>query len=173
MDALEEAARIAEARFRELALSVVAGDPITGDLQWLNNSLTAGEQALVGYAFGFYDPATDMITLAGVQYEGKVYIVGSVIQSSVPAQGSSKTEHITSYALDVAEPMTFDVFCFIASGSVSLLTIGGSQGNRIVGMLSDEFQALTFVVSKIFEDVMTVSPGVSVADISSFIIRKG
>lgn len=173
MNAVEEAARIAEARFAALATSVMAFDPIIGDLTWKNNTITPGQEVLVGYGFGTYDPAAESFTFTAYIKDGVPYICGSAVLSPAPAQGSSKTENISSYAPYTAKPVTFDVLCFIASGTLGLLSQDFTSGARIIGLKWEDFQNLSLIADKIFEDVLAVAPAPAApTEISAFAVRK-
>ncbi len=172
MNVVEEAARIAAARFAALATSVYSGDPLTSDLTWLNNRLTPGQNFLVGYGFGTYDPATGMFNMAAFEVDGVTYVFGSVLQSPAPAQGSSKSDNLPSYALYVAEAMTLDAYCFIATGILGLASADYGVGSRVIGFNWTDFQNLTFAAVNVFEDVLTISPAVAAAEISNFAVRK-
>lgn len=174
MNVVQEAARIAAARFAALATSVYGYDPITGALTWKNNKLPAGTNYIAGYGFGTYDPATGSFALVGFTVDGVQYIWGSALLSPAPAQGSSKTESIPSYAVNISEAATFDVYCFIAaSGTLGLYQADFGQGSRVIGWKWADFQKLGFVAAKVFEDVLTVNPYVGSAEITAFSVARG
>lgn len=168
--ALDEMAEIVAARFA--ALGVEGFDPLTADLTWKNNKLTPGELILAGYLFGTYDPATGSFSVLVFEVDGVPYAWGSVLTSTIPSQGVSKTDTIPTYALDPTEAMTLDVLTFLASGSLGIHSVDWASGSRVTGLRWADFEALTMINSRVFEDVVTVSPYVTPTEITGFALRK-
>lgn len=158
MNLVQEAARIAEARFAALALSVYGNEAITGDLSWKNNALTPGSMFLVGYIFGHHNPATKGFSPLQYKIDAVAFSWGSAIQSAAPAQGSSKSESISSYAPNIVEAVTLDVVCFLSSGTLGIAYRLGAKGYRVGGLNWDDYQKLDFRALRVFEDVVSVVP---------------
>lgn len=172
MNLVEEAARIAEARFAALATSVVGYDPITGALTWKNNKLTAGASVLVGYLWGTYDSATGAFSVWVFESGGVQYACGSVLTSAAPAQGGSKTDSIKSYAPNFTSKTMLDALCFIGTGTLSVFNQDYGSGARTIGLKWSDFQALSLIAVKAFEDMLEVSPWVAAAEITTFTATK-
>jgi hypothetical protein len=176
MNILNEAARIVEAAFAQraaLAVGVEGFDPLTGKVTWRNNKLTQGASVIVGYAFGSYDSATNKFYLAGFKADNVDYVWGSAIVAAAPAQGTSASPDILSYALNVAAQTTFDVLVFVATGTLGLYAADYKKGSRTIGLKLTDFAAITVIGSKVYTAQLTVSPYALPAEVVGFSVSKG
>jgi hypothetical protein len=173
-DILAEATRILAVSFGS-PVALEGGDPLKGTLNWLNHKRTQGEDVFVGYVLGTYNPTTEIFNCAGFTVDGVDFVWGSVAISQAPAQEASKSDIITSYALNVHEPTTFDVFTFIATsaGALNGYGVDWGSGNRFIGLKWADFQALSRLAIEVYQDVITVSPQAPYAKINSLSVVKG
>jgi hypothetical protein len=80
---------------------------------------------------------------------------------------------VLSYALNVAAQTTFDVYVFIATGTLGLYAANYTKGSRTIGLKLTDFQALSMLGTKIYTAQLTVSPYALPAEVVGFSISKG
>ncbi len=175
--ALDEAAAIVKAKFAEIArlaaLAVSGQDPLTGVLNWKNNSIPASTPVLKGFLFGVHNPDTNSFAVAVFTSGGVQYAWGVAVQANVPAPGSSEDVPLPTYALNFGVASTFDVLAFIANaGTLAVGSIDWGSGSRIIGLKWTDFAALTRLANKVFTQVVTVNPKAASVEINTLNVSK-
>jgi hypothetical protein len=158
---IEQAEAIVRAGFAQrgaLAVSANPGDPLSGTIGYKNNNLSPGASVRVGYVLGSYDAASQKFSASGFEKDGEVYIWGSAILDSIPAKGTTVSRNVATYTLTPPESTTFDILVFLAIGALQSADADYGAGSRTVGLKWSDFQALTILANKAYQEQLSVSP---------------
>ena len=153
-------------------IDVQGKDPIACAVRVKNNDLKAGGIYRVGFLFGLYDPGSQTFSCLALSYEGEVYLVGSFLDVAFPDKGADQAYGITTYAAPVSETCILDAFCFVCEGGLTWPVLrvnwGGQvpvpdpdKGNWIIGINKLYFPWKSLFGSRVFSQVITISPAPS------------
>ena len=139
--------------------NIKGNDPTTFFLGWENDKLPKGTNVFLGYGLGIQLEAGGTFQFLFYPWDGIYYLWGSEIITPTPEMGQGKTDSIASYAPPAIEqPVTWDAYCFIATGSLGILTADYGHGRRTIGLKQDDFGNLSFIAGAFCKAAFTQIP---------------
>ena len=160
---------------RPMAVSAEGFDPLTCNVTWRNNKLSAG--LLVGVAVLFGTLEGETFTPLGFEHEGYTYAWGVVTPTeTAPSAGSTKTTTLLTYALNPSSPISVDALVIVGEFSYcSARSFDYGYGERMVGIRIDTLETMfsEIYAQAGFQDVIALSPMRPAVEIQSLNISIG